>query len=223
MTGMEVEWYYNGTVTPDIKYVEYNKNFIRIVNILHYLGINKTARLWEEVRRVKFNWMMERGVKSEDIRQSYANVDQVDTAVTSDHLDDIVKSLDMAQEIPTTPISGGVTDAVLAEAVDMYIYLIDYPDAQLIAWIKIYSNLINNSHSDLRQILSKVGDIAANKEDTLASLIAERILLRWSEILNLTNIDIQALIHAPSKLKTKDQFRNNNSTSDNIGKGRAKF
>ena len=58
MTGMEVEWHYNGTVIPDVKYLEYNKNFIRIVNIIHYLEINNTSRLWEKVRTVRFNWMM---------------------------------------------------------------------------------------------------------------------------------------------------------------------
>ena len=138
---MEVEWHYNGTVIPDVKYLEYNKNFIRIVNIIHYLEINNTSRLWEKVRTVRFNWMMKRGVEGEDEDEPfYANINQVKTAVTADHLDEIEKSLDIGQKVPTVPISGDVADDVLAEAVAMYIYLIDYPSARLIAWIRIYSN-----------------------------------------------------------------------------------
>ena len=223
MTGMEVEWHYNGTVIPDVKYLEYNKNFIRIVNIIHYLEINNTSRLWEKVRTVRFNWMMKRGVEGEDEDEPfYANINQVKTAVTADHLDEIEKSLDMGQKVPTVPISGDVADDVLAEAVEMYIYLIDYPSARLIAWIRIYSNFLKKSHSDLRHVLSTVADIAANQEDIRASQIAERILLRWSEILNLTNIDIQTLMLAPSKLKTTDLLsRNNTSISETSGKGKA--
>ena len=190
MTGMELEWHYNGTVTPDIRYVEYNKNFIRIVNILHYLGINKTARLWDEVRKTRFNWLMNRGVEGYDgVHSFYANILQVKPDVTSDHVTEIEKSLGLM--VASAPISEDVSEDVLAEAAEMYIYLIDYPEDLMISWIRIYSDLIKNSQSDLRQVLVRVADIAANTEESRSNLMAERILRRWSEILNLTNINMK--------------------------------
>ena len=218
MTGMEVEWHYNGTVTPDVKYLDHNKNFIRIVNILHYLGINQTARLWEEVRRVRFNWMMERGVDrvvDDTLHSFYANILQVKPAVTSDHLTEIEESLKMELEVPTVPISEEVTDQVLTEAGEMYIYLIDYPDARLRVWIEIYSDLIKDPKSDLRQILLRVADIAANTEESQAARMAQRMLMRWSDILSLTNINIQTLMVAPAG--------NNDSVPETIRKGGINF
>ena len=136
-------------------------------------------------------------------------------SVTSDHLTEIEESLKMELEVPTVPISEDVTDQVLAEAGEMYIYLIDYPDARLRVWIEIYSDLIKDPKSDLRQILLRVADIAANTEESQAARMAQRMLMRWSDILSLTNINIQTLMVAPAG--------NNDSVPETIRKGGINF
>ena len=97
----------------------------------------------------------------------------------------------------------------------MYIYLIDYPDARLRVWIEIYSDLIKDPKSDLRQILLRVADIAANTEESQAARMAQRMLMRWSDILSLTNINIQTLMVAPAG--------NNDSVPETIRKGGINF
>ena len=223
MTGVEIEWHYNATVTPDAEYIEDNENFIRIVNILNHLGFNMSSRLWQEIKTTRFQWIS--SVRLED-RGDYGKSKytwiptyhstnskncQVKPEVTSVHLDEIEQRLNIS--LPFTEISANnrtvygplydsVSDEVLAEALAMYIYLVDCPDDKLKGWINTYTSLMEGDN--MVELLSTLGDVVTNSQQQADSSIARRILVSWSAMLNLTNKDIETMMIAPSKLKTSE-------------------
>ena len=223
MTGVEIEWHYNATVTPDAEYIEDNENFIRIVNILNHLGFNMSSRLWQEIKTTRFQWIS--SVRLED-RGDYGKSKytwiptyhspnskncQVKPEVTSVHLDEIEQRLNISlpfREISAYsrrvywPLYDSVSKEVLAEALAMYIYLVDCPDDKLKGWINTYTSLMEGDN--MVELLSTLGDVVTNSQEQADSSIARRILVSWSAMLNLTNKDIETLMIAPSKLKTSE-------------------
>ena len=238
MTGVEIEWHYNATVTPDAEYIEDNENFIRIVNNLNHLGFNMSSRLWQEIKTTRFQWIS--SVRLED-RGDYGKSKytwiptyhspnskncQVKPEVTSVHLDEIEQRLNIS--LPFTEISAynnrvygplydSVRDEVLAEALAMYIYLVDCPDDKLKGWINTYTSLMEGDN--MVGLLSTLGDVVTNSQQQADSLIARRILVSWSAMLNLTNKDIETMMIAPSKLKTLESPGNREFVSEDILQG----
>ena len=236
MTGVEIEWHYNATVTPDAEYIEDNENFIRIVNILNHLGFNMSSRLWQEIKTTRFQWIS--SVRLED-RGDYGKSKYtwiptyhstnsknclVKPEVTRVHLDEIEQRLNIS--LPFTEISAynrtvygplydSVSKEVLAEALAMYIYLVDCPDHKLKGWINTYTSLMEGDN--MVELLSTLGDVVTNSQQQADSSIARRILVSWSAMLNLTNKDIETLMIAPSKLKTSESPLTNVSNDIFLG------
>ena len=225
MTGVEIEWHYNATVTPDAEYIEDNENFIRIVNILNHLGFNMSSRLWQEIKTRRFQLIssirLGVGITASLYMSMYNWIPTylpsnsknclVKPEFTSVHLDEIEQRLNIS--LPFTEISAynrtvygplydSVSDEVLAEALAMYIYLVDCPDDKLKGWINTYTSLMEGDN--MVELLSTLGDVVTNSQEQADSLIARRILVSWSAMLNLTNKDIETMMIAPSKLKTSE-------------------
>ena len=142
------------------------------------------------------------------------------------HLDEIEQRLNIS--LPFTEISAynrrvygplydSVGKEVLAEALAMYIYLVDCPDDKLKGWINTYTSLMEGDN--MVELLSPLGDVVTNSQQQADSLIARRILVSWSAMLNLTNKDIETMMIAPSKLKTLESPGNRESVSEDILQG----
>ena len=105
----------------------------------------------------------------------------------------------------------------MTESLAMFVYLADCPDDRLKKWILVYSGLMENS--TVQEVLASLGDIAANTRYPQDSLIAQKILLKWSEILSLTNRDIERLMVSTSKSKSSEASTNITSLPPNIARG----
>ena len=80
----------------------------------------------------------------------------------------------------------------------------------------IYSGLMVEDAS-IQELLASLGDIAANTRYPPDSLIAQKILMKWSEILDLSNRDIETLMVPTSTVL--DCSGNITSLPDSIARG----
>ena len=63
MTGMKVSWHYNTSVESQSFYLDRNKNFIRMVNIIHKAEPNSVAKMWDFIKEMKASWSLDVGIK----------------------------------------------------------------------------------------------------------------------------------------------------------------
>ena len=58
--GARISWLYNSTAEPDTNYLEINKNFIKLANIVRASDL--PDQVWLLVKKARKQWMVETGI-----------------------------------------------------------------------------------------------------------------------------------------------------------------
>ena len=188
--GFSVKWYVvdkNTVEKPDLEPRDdkstqvKNKQFVRMVNIVHFaLNNNITVEsLWDQMKKLKNSLMLALESYSSDICD-WSRMTKI--SIVEDFLDEVERSLKM-------PILKGavykdyVAESTLKIAAKIYIYLNICPTSSKKEWIQFYADLFTNFAP--RQILQSLANLSKIKSGkSMTKDIPGDLLLTLREAFN---------------------------------------
>ena len=193
MPGMKVSWHYNETVlvANDLKFD--NRNFVRLVNILHLAP--SLEEVWRVVREAKYLYI--------ETISKYCKQEMIKDTIVSEKLDFIEAKLGVD---PLPEEQENVKETTLAVAGEMFVHLIYCRSHRRIqSWLQFYPDLLTNySAKALVMTLSRIASKVTELDNKFEFVLANRMLRKVWEVLELpplsAEISDQKNIHHPVHL-----------------------
>ena len=194
-TGMKVKWHYEpkNELRPDDKFVEDNKLFILLANILHQSN-GQTEDIEDLVQAIRKEKQKEKQTRNSEFCRNFENENMI---------------LTKYENISMKPIhSGEISEESLEAAASLYHSIVFCPDSDPLI-VKFYKNLVE--HFPLETILKTLARIllvAKEKELTEHYQTAKAILDKLTTIMNLQYRDIAVMTTGASELRLYQQLNN---------------
>ena len=193
MPGIRVSWHYNDSFIVENDYKEENRNFVRLVNILHHTS--SLEEVWLAVREAKYLYI-------ENISK-YCKREMIKDSIVSEKLDFIEAKLG----VTTMPeVEESVNDTTLTVAGEMMVHLVYcHSHRRIQSWLQLYPDLLTNySAKALVMTLSRIASKVTELDNKFEFVLAKRMLRKVWEVLELpplsTDMTDQKNIHHPVHL-----------------------
>ena len=86
---MKVSWHYNTSVESQSFYLEKNKNFIRMVNIIHQARPESIGKIWDFIKEMKASWCLDVGINVGRVRGEISAENTLTSLPISNYLRDL--------------------------------------------------------------------------------------------------------------------------------------
>ena len=172
--GLRVKWHYNGSVATDKSYHTENRNFVRLVNIVH--SSQSLGDIWTAATEAK-------RLSLEGISK-YCIHNMIKDSIVGDRLDLIEARLgvETRDEVLQT-----VTSASLLTAAEIYTHLVYCSiRTRIKSWMSLYPRLLReHSAKTIIMSLARIANRVTQLDNQFEYLIAQRMLMKVWEVLQL--------------------------------------
>ena len=187
MTGMKVSWHYNTSVESHSFYLEKNKNFIRMVNIIQQAGPDSIAKIWDFIKEMKTSWSLDVGIPDALLLDQISGENMLKTLPISNYLRDLEMELNLTK-ISEEPLNEEIKEETYKTGSDIFLYLAIYPPQyKWFGWMALFKDLLQ-SYSP-KKIVTTLAGISSNSEEIALS----NFLNHMFDILNMTYKKIESV------------------------------
>ena len=188
MTGMKVSWHYNTSVESQSFYLDKNKNFIRMVNIIHKAQPGSVAKMWDFIKEIKASWSLDVAIEDALFWNEISAENMLKTLPISNYLRDLEIEFNLTN-ISQEPMPDEIKEETYKTASDMFLYLAVYPPRyKWVGWMALYKDLLQTYSP--KKIVTTLAGISSNSEEIELSIF----LNQMSDILNMTYKKIESVI-----------------------------
>ena len=162
MTGMKVEWFVEDGNSDKVEveqqsdYVEDNKQYIKMVNMLYTAVkvMNMTKQdVWMIVKSVRFDWTYGNETHNRNCQYGLVLDAEIEEMVEA-----VIKKTNISTPLPATPVYKGESPTSLLDtALHMFLYIAHCSDYKIKNWIMFYENLFTKMSA--RTILQNIVSI----------------------------------------------------------------
>ena len=200
MTGMKVSWHYNTSVESQSFYLDKNKNFIRMVNIIHKAEPDSVGIIWDFIKEMKASWSLDVGIKDAVLQSQISAANMLPALPISNYIQDLEIEFNLTN-ISQVPIPDEINEETYKTGSDMFLYLAVYPPQyKWVGWMALYKDLLQ-SYSP-KKIVTTLAGISSNSDEIESSIF----LNEMSDILNMTYKKIKSVtVRKTELLDEKDK------------------
>ena len=203
---MKVSWHYNMPAESQSYYLKMNKNFIRMVNIIHQAQPDLIDKIWGFIKEIKTSWSLEVGIYDATSLHYITTDNMVRTSQISKYLDDLEKEFSLTN-ISKEPIHDVIKEETYKIGSDMFFYLSLYPEVKWALWMGLYKDLLKSF--SLKKIVTTLAGISRNSEE---KIISNFVLDQMFEIRNMTYKKIES-----ATVRKTEPFEEKNTQWGNTG------
>ena len=198
MTGMKVSWHYNTSVESQSFYLDRNKNFIRMVNIIHKAEPKSVSKMWDFIKEMKASWGLDVGIKDALVQNHRSAANMLATLPISNYIQDLEIEFNLTN-ISQEPIPDEINEETYKTGSDMFLYLAVYPPQyKWVGWMALYKDLLQGFN--LKKIVTTLAGISRNSEE---KELSHYVLDQMFDILNMTYKKIESVTVRKTELFEK--------------------
>ena len=206
---MKVSWHYNMAAESQSYYLKMNKNFIRMINIIHQAQPDLIDKIWGFIKEIKTSWSLEVGIYDVTSLNYITSDNMVRTSQISKNLDDLEKEFNLTN-ISEEPIQDVIEEETYKIGSDMFFYLSLYPEYKWAGWMGLYKDLLKSF--SLKKIVTTLAGISRNSEE---KIISNFVLDQMFDILNMTYKKIESVTSGKTEPLHDEKYGLLNNSGDN--------
>ena len=209
MTGMRVSWHYNTSVESQSFYLDKNKNFIRMVNIIREAQPDKISKIWDFIKEKKVSWSLDIGINDALLLNQISAENMLRALPISNYLRDLEIEFNLTN-ISETPIPGTINEETYKTGSELFLYLAIYPPQyKWFGWMALYRDLLQ-SYSAKKIVTTLAGFSSNSEEIDLSNFLTEMF-----DILNMTYKKIESVTSGKTEPLHDEKYGLLNNSGDN--------